>query len=263
MAPRSVVTGASSGIGRALAREFAEHGFDVLITAEDHDGLREVERELESTGVRVTSVAVDLRDPQGVEALATAVEAAGPVDAIAFNAGVASSGGFASGPDLKDELDVVAVNVTSQVHLARRVLPGMVRRGQGRVLFTSSVSALAPAPYLAVYAASKAFVLSFAEALRHELRNSGVTVTALLPGPTDSEIFERSGMEDTRLGADPHKSEPDDIARQAFEALMEGKDKVVAGRLRDRVMSAASEVLPEPVKARLHATQTRPGSARD
>jgi uncharacterized protein len=256
--PLAVVTGASSGIGRELARQFGEHGFDLLITAEDAE-LADAARDLEGTGVHVQTVTADLLTYDGCETLWATIRAAGPIDALALNAGIGAGGPFATGPDLRAQLDVVHLNVTSQVHVARRVLPGMVDRGQGRVLFTSSVAATQPGPFQAVYAASKAFLYSFAEALRDELKDTGVTVTALLPGPTDTEFFERAGMEDTKV-ATGAKDDPADVARDGFEALMSGKDHVVAGSLKNKLMATSAKVTPERAKAAAHRRMSEPGS---
>jgi short-subunit dehydrogenase len=153
------------------------------------------------------------------------------------------------------------LNVTSAVHLTRLLLPEMVERGTGRVLFTSSIAATAPGPYHATYAASKAFLYSFAEAIRYELRDTGVTVTSLMPGPTDTDFFERAGMEDTRIGAMENKDDPAEVAREGFEALMSGRSHVIAGSARNRVQATAAKFLPEGAKARTQAAMTEPGTA--
>jgi uncharacterized protein len=260
--PLALVTGASSGIGRELALEFARGGFDVVVAAEDA-GIADAARMTEREGAAVTAVQADLATFDGVQQLYDAVQRIGrPLDAVAVNAGVGVSGDFA-GNDLAAELRLVNLNVTSAVHLTRLVLPGMVERGNGRVLITSSIAATMPGPYHATYAASKAFLLSFAEAIRHELSETGVTVTALMPGPTDTAFFERAGMEDTKLGAMENKDDPAEVARQGFEALMAGKDHVVAGSLKNRAQAAAAKVLPETTKARTQARLTEPGSAED
>jgi short-subunit dehydrogenase len=257
--PLAVVTGASSGIGLELARQFAGNGFDLLVSAEDAE-LATAAESLRASGAQVTTVTADLRTYDGVETLYAAIRAAGPVDAIALNAGIGAGGPFATGPGVEQQLDVVALNVTSQVHLARRVLPEMVARGSGRVLFTSSIAATQPGPYEAVYAASKAFLFSFSEALRAELKDTGVTVTALLPGPTETEFFERAGMTDTRVGASDSKDDPADVARDGFEALMKGKDHVVAGSLKNKLMTAAAKLSPQKASAAAHTRMSEPGS---
>src|SRR3989440_594908 len=141
--------------------------------------------------------------------------------------------------DLSAELGLIALNVTSAVHLTRLLLPEMVKRGMGRLLFTSSIAATAPGPYHATYAASKAFLYSFAEAIRYELKDTGVTVTALMPGPTDTEFFDRAGMQGTKLREDVSKDDPAEVAREGFEALLAGQDHVVAGSMKNKVQAAA------------------------
>ncbi len=257
--PLAVVTGASSGIGYELAKQFAQHGFDLLVAAEDA-GIAEAARAFEGLGARVESLQVDLATYDGVENLYAKIASSGrPVEAIALNAGVGVGGDFTRGTDLQDELNLIALNVTSPVHLAKRVLKDMAARGQGRVLFTSSVAATMPAPFEAVYGASKAFLHSFAEALRNELKDTGVTVTALMPGPTDTNFFHRADMDDTKVGASK-KDDPSDVAQQGFEALMAGKDQVVAGSLKTKLQGAANEVLPETAKVAAHRSLAEPGS---
>lgn len=259
----AVLTGASSGIGLALAKEFAEHDFDLIIAADD-DELDTAGLLLAGDGRQVQAVHVDLATPHGVEELVARVSAAGrPVDALVINAGVGVGGAFV-GPDttLSDQLTVVDLNVRSSVHLAKRLLPGMVEHGAGRVLFTSSIAAVLPGPFQATYNASKAFLLSFSEALREELRDTGVTVTALLPGPTDTEFFARGGMEDTKLAASD-KDDPAEVARQGYAAMMSGEHRVIAGSMSNKAQVAAAAVTPDPVLAAQHRKLSEPGSAHE
>lgn len=257
--PLAVVTGASNGIGYELARQFAEHGFDLVVCAEDV-GIAEAGRALATYGARVESVRADLRKYDGVESLYGRIRAfKRPVDAAALNAGVGVGGDFARQTLLEAELDVIALNVTSTVHLAKRIVKDMVERGSGRILFTSSIAATMPAPFEAVYGASKAFVQSFAQALRNELKDTGVTVTALMPGPTETNFFHRAGLDDTKVGTD-EKDDPADVARQGFEALMAGKDHVVAGSLKNKLFTAGAKTLPQTITAEMHRHLTEPGS---
>ncbi|MBF5045456.1 SDR family NAD(P)-dependent oxidoreductase [Aggregicoccus sp. 17bor-14] len=249
--PLAVVTGASSGIGLELAKQFAQNGFDLLVTAES-DALQAATRELEGLGVQVESVQADLATCEGVEALYARIQSLGrPVAAAALNAGVGVGGDFARETDLKAELNLIALNVTSSVHLAKRLARDMVARKEGRLLFTSSIAATMPSPLEAVYGASKAFLSSFAASLRNELADAGITVTALMPGPTETNFFHRAGMDDTRVGQD-EKDDPAQVARQGFEALMGGEAKAVAGSTTNKVMAAANKVLPDAAKAKMH-----------
>jgi short-subunit dehydrogenase len=182
------------------------------------------------------------------------------VDAIAINAGVGVGGDFA-GNDLNAELNLIRLNVISPVHLTKRVLQDMLQRGRGRILFTSSIAGTMPAPFEAVYGASKAFLTSFAQAIRNELKDTGITVTALMPGATETQFFHRAGLDDTKIGAS-EKDDAAEVAREGFEALMAGKDHVVAGSFKNKVQAAAGHVLPDPAVAQMHRKQSEPGSAK-
>jgi uncharacterized protein len=259
--PLAVVTGASSGIGRELAKQFAAHDFDLIIAAEDAE-LSDAAAELRTTGADVVPVQVDLTTPAGVEELYERVRGAGrPLDAIALNAGVGAGGAFATDTALEDELRVIDLNVRSTVHLAKLVVGDMVARGAGRMLFTSSIAATMPGSFQAVYNASKSFVQSFALALRNELKDTGVTVTALMPGPTDTEFFERADMLDTKVGVSD-KDDPADVARDGFEALMAGKERVVSASLSTRLQGRGSRFMPDKAKAEMHRRMAEPGSAK-
>jgi uncharacterized protein len=255
----AVVTGASSGIGLELARQFATNGFDLLIVAED-EGIFDAASDLESLGARVDAVQIDLAVEGGVDELYERISQFGaPVDAIAINAGVGVGGPFIEN-DIDDEINLINLNVVSTVHLSKLILQDMVDRNEGRVLFTSSIAADAPGPYEAIYAASKAFVQSFAEAIRNELKDTGITITALQPGPTDTNFFERAGMMDTKVAVGK-KDDPAEVAKQGFDALMAGKDHVVAGSFKNTVQSTMSKLVPETMAAEQHGKIAEPGSA--
>ncbi|MFP8907389.1 SDR family NAD(P)-dependent oxidoreductase [Streptomyces atacamensis] len=256
--PLALVTGASSGIGLELARQFAEHGFDLLVNAED-DRLTAAAGELRASGTDVRAVRADLRRRDEVERLwAAAAEAGRPVDAAALNAGIGRGGAFTE-TDLDDELALIDLNVTSTVHLAKLLLRDMAARGEGRVLITSSLASTMPGPFQAVYNASKSFLQSFAEAVAEELRDTGVTITSLMPGPTDTDFFRRGDLEDTKL-AEQATDDPALVARQGFEALMEGEGKKLAGSLKSRAQGRANAVAPDRLKAAAHRRMAEPGS---
>ncbi|WP_063034714.1 SDR family NAD(P)-dependent oxidoreductase [Nocardia grenadensis] len=244
--PLALVTGASSGIGLELATVFAERGYDVVMAAEDVE-IEVAAETVRRPGIEVWAVQADLRTPEGVEQVySAATQDERPLDAVALNAGVGRSGNFAE-TDLDDELDLIALNVRSTVHLAKLTLGDMVRRDTGGLLFTSSVAAMMPGAGQAVYHASKSFIQSFAEALREEVHDTGVTVTALMPGPTDTDFFRRAGLLETPMGRGP-KEDPARVARQGVDALLQDKQKVVGGSLRTRAMATVAHVLPDSVK---------------
>jgi short-subunit dehydrogenase len=256
--PLAVVTGASSGIGLALAEQFLEQGFDVVAAAEDAE-LESAAAQLRQKGGTVIPVRADLATADGVEQLHSAIGSTGrPVAAAALNAGVGVGGRFDE-TDLDADLRLIDLNVRSQVHLAKLLVRQMVKRGEGRLLITSSIAAKMPGPFHATYAASKAFLHSFAEAIRTELKDTGVTVTSLMPGPTDTEFFERAGMEDTRLGTSK-KDDPTDVARDAISALLSGKDHVVAGSPMNKVQASSSTVMPDKAVSAMAAKMAEPGS---
>jgi short-subunit dehydrogenase len=253
--PLAVITGASSGIGLELARIFAEEGYALVVNAEDA-AIHGVAGEL--GGVSVEAVQADLATREGCEELAGRLDGRA-VDALVLNAGVGVGGPFLE-TDLEAELKMIALNVNSVVHLAKRLLPAMVARGQGRVLVTSSIAAQMPAPFEAVYAGTKAFDLLFAEGIRNELKDTGVTVTGLQPGPTETNFFHRAGMDDTRVGQSESKDAAAKVARDGYDAMMAGKDHVVGGSIMNKVQSVLFEAMPETLKAELHRKLAEPGS---
>ncbi|WP_448316898.1 SDR family NAD(P)-dependent oxidoreductase [Streptomyces sp. CO7] len=257
--PVALVTGASRGIGFELARQFAEHGYDLLINAED-EALEDAAARLRETGADVRTVRADLRDPQGV---AQVVAAAAPfaVDVAALNAGVGRGGAFVD-TDPDDDREVIDLNVTSTVLLAKPLLRRMLERGEGRLLFTSSVASLSPGSFQSVYNASKSFVQSFAQALQEELKDTGVSVTSFMPGPTDTDFFRRAGMEDTKVGT-MEKDDPAEVARQAFEAVTKGRKKLVTGSAQTKAQGTVQKVLPDKVKGLLHRKMAEPGTGED
>ena len=257
--PLALVTGASRGIGRGLAEELARHGHDLVVVADDD--LHDVATELRGHGVEVTAVRADLADAVGVVSVVDALGDLGrPVDVAALNAGVAVGGRFAD-IALEDDLRLVDVNCRSTVHLAKHVVAGMEVAGRGRLMITASIAAAAPTPYQATYAASKAFLHSLAEALRHELRDSGITVTSLMPGPTDTGIFEGGDLATSLVARGP-KSAPRLVARRACAALLAGRDHVVTGPVLNRLTVALSGVVPDRLLAAVASIASVPRSAR-
>lgn len=258
--PLALVTGASSGIGLELAKQFAQNGFDLVVVAEDAE-LETAAVELRGLGAAVSPVRADLTVRAEVDKVVAAVRGSGrTLDAAALNAGVGVAGKFAE-TDLDAELGMVELNCASTVQLAKHVVRDMVARGEGRILFTSSVASQAPEPFQAVYSATKAFVQFLALGIREELSETGVTVTALLPGPTETEFFDRADATDSKIGASDSKDDPAQVARQGFEGLMKGEASVFAGSVTSKLMGKLSAVLPDAVAGKAHKPMTRPGSA--
>lgn len=257
----AVVTGASSGIGYNLAKVFAENGYDLVIGAEDHAGIQQAAEDLKAHGVNVTPVQADLATFDGCKQFWQQVSSTGrKLDAIAINAGVGVGGLFVD-TDLEKEVNLVRLNCESTVHIAKYAVKAMVAQGEGRILITSSIAAEMVAPKEAVYAASKAFDLSFAKSLRYELKDTGVTVTALQPGPTDTNFFDRADLGDSKVGTEGKKdSEPYDVAQQGFKALMSGEEHVYSASWSTKIQGALAGLAPEGLVAKMHEKMTEPAS---
>lgn len=255
--PFAVVTGGSNGIGLELARQFADNGYDVLLSAEDAAELQQARAQVTGGGATVTTHASDLATEEGVDSLIAAIGGR-DVDAVAINAGVGLGGRFTE-TDVRRELKMIDLNVRGAVQLAKPIVQRMVARGQGRILFTSSIAGTMPGTFEAVYAGTKAFDRWFAQALREELKGTGVTVTALMPGTTETNFFRRADMMDTAAGTQS-KDDAALVAKAGFDAMMAGKDHVIP-TAKNKVMAFIAETLPDPIAAKLHRGLTEPGSA--
>ncbi|WP_296594899.1 SDR family oxidoreductase [Phenylobacterium sp.] len=260
--PLAVVTGGSNGIGYELARQFAEHGYDLLLAAENEPHLREAAGALQSLGgVRVEICAGDLSQEEGVRALYERIRGlAAPVDVLCVNAGVGLGGPFAE-TDLEKEIRMINLNITGAVALTKFVLKDMVARDRGKILFTSSIAATMPDPFEAVYGGTKVFLRWFGESLRNELKDTGVGVTVLMPSITDTNFFQRAEMMDTKAGQMEHKDDPATVAKAAFEGLMADRDKVIP-TLKNKALAAGAEMLPDTAAAQMHRGLSEPGSGR-
>jgi short-subunit dehydrogenase len=253
--PLAVVTGASSGIGYELAKLAAENGFDLVIAA-DRPEIVEAAQAFRAMGANVDHIQVDLADEYGVDQL---VELIGerPVDALLANAGHGLGHAFLE-QDWDDVLHVIDTNIVGTIYLVRKVALRMCARDRGRILFTGSIAGLMPGTFQAVYNGTKAFIDSFSWALRNELKDTGITVTCLMPGATDTEFFERAGMEDTRV-ATGNLDDPAMVAKTGFDAMMKGEGDVVSG-WKNKLQAAMGAVTPESIKAEQHRKMAEPGS---
>lgn len=253
--PLALVTGGSSGIGLELAKQFARNGFDLVISGSS-DKVHRSAQELQGLGVECLAYQADASTYDGVQGLWEFVESQGrPLEAAALNVGIGKGGAFIDN-ELEDDFKLIAINITGTVHMAKRVARHMVANGKGRILITSSIAATTPTPYETVYGPSKAFGFAFAEALRQELRDTGVTVTAMLPGATDSDFHKNAGMASSKIGAGA-KNDKTEVARQGFEALMNDVDHIVAGDDETRQQAEENRTTPETVKAERHAEGSR------
>jgi uncharacterized protein len=253
----AVVTGASTGIGLELARLCAQQRWDLIIAA-DEALITSAARELEGTGITCTAVQCDLATSEGVAALVDAIRTAGrPVDSLLANAGRGLGNAFLD-QDLDEALRVVHTNIDGTVRLIHAVANDMRSRGQGRILITGSIAGLMPGTFQAVYNGSKAFLDSFSVALNNELKNSGVTVTCLMPGATDTDFFARAGMQDTKVGSG-EKARASDVAKTGFDAMMKGELKVVAG-FTNKIRAAISHIAPDSALAEMHRGMAEPGT---
>lgn len=256
--PLAVVTGASSGIGYELAKLAAQNGYDLIIAADDAS-IVEARQALAAFGVEVEAVHADLSQTEGVDELLDVV-AGRQVDALMANAGRGLGHAFLD-QDFNEIMHVVDTNITGTIYLLHRLARQMRDADQGRILITGSIAGLMPGSFQAVYNGTKAFIDSFAWALRNELKDTNVTVTCLMPGPVDTGFFERADMLDTKVGADPKKSDPADVARTGFDAMMKGEGDVVAG-FKNKLQAAMAAITPQSVLAEQHRKMAEPGSDR-
>jgi short-subunit dehydrogenase len=244
----ALVTGASAGIGLAIARACAGDGWDVVLVARGEPALRAAATELERLGVRARYLVADLARPEAPAELAARLESEGTrVDALVNNAGFGLVGPFQTN-DWARERDMIQVNVTALSELTKRLLPGMVARRSGRVLNVASTAAFVPGPLMAVYYATKAYVLSFSQALANELAGTGVTVTALCPGPVRTRFAETAGAGSSNLFQGPLVMDAERVAQIGYAAMMRGRAVVVPGLL-NRILTQGTRLMPRATLA--------------
>ncbi|HEY0552794.1 MAG TPA: SDR family oxidoreductase [Thermoanaerobaculia bacterium] len=247
----ALITGASGGIGLELARLFAAGGYDLVLVARGAARLEELAIELRRQGAAVRVLAKDLADPESPEEVCRELDSAGvAVDVLVNNAGFATFGPFAEIP-LGRELEELQLNIVTLTHLTKKLLPGMLVRRRGGILNLGSTAAFQPGPLMAVYYATKAYVVSFSEALAEELRGTGVTVTALCPGPTETGFQRRAGMETSKLFSGLLQvADAPSVARAGYEGFRAGKRIVIPGLL-NRVGVQSIRVSPRALATRL------------
>ncbi len=256
--PLAIVTGASSGIGFELAKQCRDNGFDLLIAADEPEIERAAAELRRQNGASVEAVQADLSDTAGVDKLYAAAKGR-KVAALLANAGRGLGRGFLD-QDPKDWRRVVDTNITGTLLLVQKVGRDMRSAGAGRILITGSIAGFLPGTYQAVYNGTKAFLDSFSFALRHELKDSGVTVTCLMPGATETDFFERADMMDTKVGTQK-KDDPAMVAKTGFDAMMKGEGDVVSG-WHNKLQAAIAHIAPAGVLAEMHRGMAEPGTAK-
>jgi uncharacterized protein len=253
----ALVTGASTGIGYFLAQECANHGYNLIVAA-DEARIEKAAEEFRKAGVEVHAVEADLATTEGVDRLYDAADGR-PIDLLMANAGRGLGGDFLD-HDFAETRRVVDTNITGTLYLIWRVGTDMRSRGEGRILITGSIAGFMPGASQAVYNGSEAFLGSFAFALRTELDDSGVSVTCLMPGATETEFFARADMLEARIG-NLKKDDPAEVARIGFDAVMRGEGDIASG-WKNKLQSALAHVIPGGILAKQHKKMAAPGSAR-
>lgn len=252
----AIVTGASTGIGFELAHLAAEEGYDLLVVA-DEPLINNAAEDFKRHGTEVISVEADLATFEGNDTLLAAANGR-TIDLLLANAGRGLGRAFVD-QDVADWRRVIDTNVTGTTYLLQKVAQQMKAHGAGKILITGSIAGLIPGSFQAVYNGTKAYLDSFSYALREELRESGVTVTVLMPGPTETEFFERADMMDTKVGTSP-KEDPAATAKHGWDAMKSGAGHVVSG-WKNKLEAALSHVIPDSVLAKKHAADAAPGTA--
>jgi len=249
--PTALVTGASSGIGLEMARLLAARGYDLVLAARSAEALDRISAELEAGhGVRAFPVAIDLAEPGGMERLLEPIRSRGlTIDLLVNNAGFGLAGDFAQAP-WPETNAMLQLNVVALTGLARALLPGMLERRRGRILNVASTAGFFPGPHMAVYYASKAYVISFSEGLAEEVAGTGVTVTALCPGPTRTRFAERAGSAGTSLFKSPAVMDAPAVARIGLDGALRGKRLVIPGAI-NRLMVQSNRISPRHLTAKV------------
>lgn len=252
----ALITGGTSGIGYELAKLFAKDGYSLILVARTTDRLQEVTDEFKQLGVEVTPIAKDLFKDGAAQEVYDEVKKMGIlVDVLVNDAGQGQVGMFTE-VELQRHLDIVHLNVVSLVTLTKLFLDDMVKRDTGRILQLGSIVSKTPAPYFAVYAASKAFVLSFSEALSYELKDTNVTMTCLMPGRTDTDFFHKADMTDTKE-YQKDLDDPAEVAKNGYEALMSGESRIVSG-MKNKMMMGMLNATPDSINAANMADNVSP-----
>ncbi len=254
----ALVTGATSGIGYELAKLFAQNGYNIIAVARTQKDLQKVATEFSSYGVNVEMIAKDLFEENAATELYNEVKSRGiEVEVLVNDAGQGVYGLFAD-TDLEDQVRIIHLNVVSLTRLTYHFLRDMKARNSGKILQVASVVSELPAPYQAVYGGTKAYVLNFTEALINEVKDTNITITALQPGATDTDFFNKAGAQDSKIVQDKSKlADPAKVAKDGYDALMKGDDKVVSG-FKNKAQIAMANITPDTMLANQMEKQSEP-----
>lgn len=254
----TLITGATSGIGYELALLFAKDGHNLIIVSRDLDEMQAKAIEFKDCGVDVKAIQADLFDPEAAFSVCEKIDSMGiDVDILVNNAGQGLYGKFAD-TDIQRELEMIQLNVSSLIILTKHFLKRMIANQRGKILNLASIASKAPGPWQSVYHGTKAFILSFTEAIREEVKDQNIFVTALLPGATDTDFFNKADMNRSRIAQDKDAmSDPKDVAKDGYAALMDGDDKVVSG-LKNKIQTALSNITPDSKLAHSMGEQQKP-----
>ncbi|OYQ37554.1 oxidoreductase [Flavobacterium cyanobacteriorum] len=254
----ALITGGTSGIGLELARCFAKDGYNIILVARTQEDLETVAQELTAQyGVKAYGIAADLMRQGAAEKLYEEIKLEGlQIDVLVNDAGQGVWGKFTE-TDLQKELDIIQLNIVATVILTKLFLKDMVARNSGKVLQLASTSSKAPTPLLAVYAGTKAFVYNFTQGLINELKDTNVTMTALLPGPTETDFFNKAGAEHTVVYQEKDLADPADVAKDGYEALQKGESKIVSG-MKNKLQITLGNILPDEALAENYRKQMNP-----
>lgn len=252
----ALITGATSGIGYELAKLFAKDKYHLVLVARDEAELQQTGAELQANGIQVHTISKDLFRREGAQEIYNEVKSRGiHIDVLVNDAGQGYYGKFQD-TDLNKEIDIIELNVISSVTLTKLFLKDMLAKNEGKILNVGSLAGEAPGPYQSVYHGTKAFINSWTAAIRNELKESNITVTALLPGATDTDFFNKADMQDSKI-LDSKLSKPEDVAKDGYEALMSGDDKIISG-LKNKMQAALANVLPDSMASATMGKQQEP-----
>lgn len=254
----ALITGATSGIGYELTKLFAENGFNLFIVARSEDELKQTAEEFrQQFSVNVETIALDLFDPENAFKIYDQLQSQGiKIDVLVNNAGQGEYGEFVE-TDINREIDIIQLNVISLVVLTKQFLKDMVQRGDGKILNVASVASKLPGPWQSVYHGTKAFVYSFSEAIREEVKEKGVVVTSLLPGATDTDFFSKANMLESKVVQEGKLDDPAKVAKDGYDALMNNDDRVISG-LKNKVQVGMSNIMPDDTLAKQMYKQQEP-----